>query len=118
MPYTTAGYNRCLQGLVGQTVSSTVSHMALFNGDPSGAGVEISGGSYARQAITFNTVSGANADSSNTPTFTVPAGATVNFVGYFDSLTGGNLLAYRAVTQQTFATEGTYVNSDTDLALI
>lgn len=117
MPLTTAGANRALQGLVGETVSSAITHMALFNGDPSGAGVEISGGSYARQSITWNTVASGNADSSNTPTFDVPAGATVNFVAYYDALTGGNLLAYRSVTQQVFSVAGTYVNSDTDISI-
>jgi len=117
MPLTTAGKIRALQGLSGQAVSSTLSHVALFNGDPTGAGTEVSGGTYARQAITFNTVNSSNLDSSNTPTFTIPAGTTINFLAVFDAATGGNLLAYKAITSETFATEGSVVVNDLDINL-
>ena len=112
MPITNAGKNIALDDL-----GASATHVALFNGDPSGAGTEISGGSYARQSVTWNTASAGNLDSSNTPTFTVPAGATVNFIAVYDALTGGNLLAYRAITAETFATEGSLVVNDLDINL-
>lgn len=98
-------------------IGASATHIALFNGDPSGVGVEISGGSYARQSITWNTASAGNLDSINTPTFTVPAGSTVNYLALYTALTGGTLLGYRAITSQTFATEGSLVVSDFDIAL-
>lgn len=112
MPLTNAGKNIGLDD-----IGASATHMALFNGDPSGAGVEISGGSYARQSITWNAAASGNLDSSNTPTFTVPAGATVNYLALYTALTGGSLLGYRAITSQTFATEGSLVVSDFDIAL-
>lgn len=112
MPITNAGKNIALDDL-----GASATHMALFNGDPAGAGTEISGGSYARQSVTWNTASGGNLDSSNTPTFNVPAGATVTFLALFDALTGGNLLATRSITSQTFATAGSLVVSDFDIAI-
>lgn len=112
MPITTTGKNIALDDL-----GASATHVALFNGDPSGAGTEISGGSYARQSVTWNAASGGNLDSSNTPTFTVPAGSTVNYLAVYDAATGGNLLAYRAITSETFATEGSLVVNDLDIAI-
>ncbi len=112
MPITAAGKNIGLDDIAG-----SASHVALFNGDPSGAGTETSGGSYARQSITWNTAAAGNLDSSNTPTFTVPSGATVNFAALYTALTGGVLLAYKAITSETFATEGSLVISDFDVAI-
>jgi len=112
MPITAAGKNIGLDD-----IAASASHVALFNGDPSGAGTEISGGSYARQSITWNAASGGNLDSSNTPTFTVPSGSTVNFAALYTGLTGGTLLAFKAITSETFATEGSLVISDFDVAI-
>lgn len=76
-------------------------HVALYTASPAdpGGGTEVSGGGYARQSVAF-TVSGDTA--SNTaaleyPTATAPYG-TVTDVGVFDAATGGNLIAYAALT--------------------
>jgi len=76
-------------------------HIALYTASPSdpGGGTEVSGGAYARQAVTF-TVSGNTA--SNTAAIEWPvatsAYGTVTDVGVFDASTGGNLIAYAALT--------------------
>ena len=79
----------------------TAWHVALYTAAPSdsGGGTEVSGGAYARQSVAF-TISGNTA--SNTaaleyPTATASYG-TVTHVGVFDASTGGNLIAYAALT--------------------
>ena len=76
-------------------------HVALFtsNPDEDASGTEVSGGAYARQSATF-TVSGNTASNSGAleyPTATAGYG-TVTHVGVFDASTGGNLLAYAALS--------------------
>lgn len=76
-------------------------YLALFTTNPAedGSGTEVTGGGYARQTVAF-TVTGNTA--SNTaaveyPTATANYG-TVTHVGVYDASTGGNLLAYAALT--------------------
>jgi hypothetical protein len=79
----------------------TTLYVGLFTSNPgeTGSGTEVSGGSYARQTIAF-TVTGSQA--SNTaavefPTATASWG-TITFAAIYDALSGGNLLAYGALT--------------------
>jgi len=79
----------------------TTWRVALYTGAPSdtGGGTEVSGGAYARQAVTFS-VSGNTATNSGAveyPTATANYG-TVTHVGVFDATTGGNLIAYAALS--------------------
>jgi len=78
-------------------------YVALFTSNPaedaSGTEVSTTGTAYARQSVTFS-VSGNTA--SNTaaiefPTATASYG-TVTHVGVFDASSGGNLIAYAALT--------------------
>jgi hypothetical protein len=81
--------------------SPTTVYLALYTDDPTDAdtGTEISGGSYARQAITFGAPS--NGTSTNSAAIEFPA-ATANWgvvthVGIRDALTSGNLLYHTAL---------------------
>jgi len=81
----------------------TAWYIALFTSNPaedaSGTEVSTSGTAYARQSATF-TVSGNEATNSTAiefPTATASYG-TVSHVGVFDASTGGNLIAYAALT--------------------
>lgn len=87
-------------GATAYTAPSTL-YVALFTSDPgeTGSGTEVSGGSYARQTIAF-TVTGNQA--SNTaavefPTATASWG-TITYAAIYDAVSGGNLLAYGALT--------------------
>ena len=82
---------------------TTAWYMALFTSNPaddaSGTEVSTSGTAYARQSATF-TVSGNTASNSAAiefPTATASFG-TVSHVGVFDASTGGNLIAYAALS--------------------
>lgn len=74
----------------------TTIYVALFTTDPTdaGTGTQVSGGSYARTAVTFaapsNGVSLSNADCTF-PQATASWG-TVGWIGLYDALTLGNLL--------------------------
>lgn len=95
-----------------------VTHVSLHTGNPGATGAsEVAGGSpaYARVAITWATASGGNIDSSNTPTFNVPAGTTVTHVGFWSAATGGTFYGSDAVTAETFAGQGTYQVTDADI---
>jgi len=81
----------------------TAWYLALFTSNPaedaSGTEVSTSGTAYARQTATF-TVSGNEATTSAAiefPTATASYG-TVTHVGVFDASTGGNLIAYSALS--------------------
>tara|TARA_R110000772_G_scaffold82775_1_gene175393 strand:+ start:2558 stop:2944 length:387 start_codon:yes stop_codon:yes gene_type:complete len=87
----------------GAATRPTAWYLALFTSDPaedaSGTEVTTVGTAYARQSAAF-TVSGNTA--SNTaaiefPTATATYG-TVSHCGVFDAVTGGNLIAYAALT--------------------
>jgi hypothetical protein len=83
--------------------------------------VELTGGSpaYARKAIAYNNpVDGSMDDSTNGAVFDVPAGATVDYVGYFSAVTAGTLDAIDKVTPETFGGQGTYTLTDSDLDLL
>jgi hypothetical protein len=82
--------------------------------------VEVSGGApaYARKAIAFNTpVDASMDDSTNGAVVDVPAGFTINYVGFFSAVSAGTLLGIDAVTAETFGGQGTYTVTDADLDL-
>ena len=81
----------------------TAWYVALFTSNPaedaSGTEVSTSGTAYARQSVTFS-VSGNTATNTAAiefPTATASYG-TVTHVGVFDASSGGNLIAYAALT--------------------
>jgi hypothetical protein len=89
------------------TTPGTV-YVALYTVAPtdSSAGTEVSGGSYARQSAAFTTSgnTASNTSAIEYPTATAGYG-TVVAVAVLDSLSGGNMLAYAALSaNKTIAT--------------
>lgn len=82
------------------TTSPTTVYIALYTSDPTDAdtGTEVSGGSYARQAVTFSAPSNGVISNSSTITFPVATAnwGTITHFGIRDASTGGNLLVYGA----------------------
>ena len=78
-------------------------YLALFTSNPdedaSGTEVSTSGTAYAREAVSF-TVSGNTATTSAAVEYSTATAnfGTVTHVGVMDASTGGNLLAYAALT--------------------
>ena len=92
-------------------------HIALFTAAPSdaGGGTEVSGGSYARVAVSgaagsWDAPSGGTGATENTAAITFPAATaswgTVTHVGIFDASTGGNLLFHGALTESKAVGDG------------
>lgn len=81
--------------------------------------VELSGGTpaYARKAVTWAAAVGGSKDETASPVFDVPAGATVDWMGLYSALTAGTLVALDDLTPETYAGQGTYTLSDTDIDL-
>ncbi len=76
-------------------------YVSLWTSDPTdaGSGTEVSGGSYARTAVTFGAPSnGASTNSADVtfPTATASWG-TVGWIGINDAQTSGNLLYHTAL---------------------
>lgn len=104
-------------GNVASAPPATV-YIALFNttpGDDGTGGVEVSGGSYARVAVTNNTTNFPTVSDSSKKNGTeivfVTATAdwnTINGFGIYSALTGGNLLWYGDLT-----TPKSILNGDT-----
>ena len=103
----TALINGTLRGTT-YTAPTTV-YVGLYTSDPTDAntGTEVSGGSYARTAVTFGAPS--NGVSTNTAAIEFPQATgtwgTVGWIGIEDASTGGNLLYHTALdASKTIAT--------------
>lgn len=96
MPITETYRNTMLDAL-----PSTV-YLALFVGDPAGAGTECSGTGYARIAVTLAAASAGNRTNSSGPhVFTVGAGgwqAGVDYSALYSASTGGTQISSDPLT--------------------
>lgn len=92
MPHTIAAKNAMLTSL-----ASVLTHISLHSAFPGTTGVnELTGGSYARKAVTHSAPSGGAMDITAPQLFDVPAGATVAWIGYWGALSGGTFYGYAA----------------------
>lgn len=72
-----------------------------------GGGTELTGGSYARQVVTFKDPAGGGAtENAGVINFTNMPAATVSHCAIFDALTGGNMLLHGALTTQRTTSAG------------
>lgn len=82
--------------------SPTTVYMGLYTSDPGddNSGTEVSGGSYARQAVSVTTASGGIVTSSADITFPQATGSwgTISHIGLLDAVTSGNLLMHTPLT--------------------
>ena len=79
-------------------------YIALFDGDPEGAGTECTGATYARVIANGWTNAAARALSNEAKLEFAEAGndwANVNYVAAYDAITGGNLLGKDDISQIT-----------------
>jgi len=78
--------------------SPTTVYVGLYTTDPGegNTGTEVSGGSYARTAVTFGAPSNGVSTNSGAVTFPTATGTwgTVTHIGILDASTSGNLLYY------------------------
>ena len=91
------------------TAPSTI-YIALYTSDPTDAdtGTEVSGGSYARQSVTFAAPSNGVSASNATVTFPTATASwgTVAYIGLRDASTGGNLLYHSPLDTSKVVSSG------------
>ncbi|WP_068922182.1 phage tail fiber protein [Planobispora rosea] len=94
-------------------------YVSLHTADPGSTGTsEVTGGSYTREAITWNAAASGALDSSNTPVFDVPAGTTVTHWGLWSAATNGTFYGGNSLSaSEAFTGAGTYTLTDADVSL-
>jgi len=102
--------NQLLDALVG-TAAYTVTgpiKLALVtaNGNDASAGTEVTGGSYARQTITFGAAASGSISNSASISFTGMPAVTVVGIEIYDSAGSPKRLAYGALTASRTVTVG------------
>jgi hypothetical protein len=99
-------------------------YLALFTAAPgeAGGGTEVSGGSYARQAVTLAAASGGA--SSNSADITFPTATadwgTITYCALMDASTSGNMLMYTALDASKTVNNGDtlkFSSGDLDVAV-
>jgi hypothetical protein len=85
-------------------------YVSLWTTDPTdaGSGTEVSGGSYARTAVTFDAPSNGVTTNSADVTFPTATGSwgTVGWIGINDALSSGNLLYHSPLDVSKTVTSG------------
>ncbi|WP_435109913.1 phage tail fiber protein [Nocardiopsis synnemataformans] len=103
MAFHVVALDRTLEGLVSGAVSAS---LHTTDGGTTGAD-EITGGTYARQAVTWDPASGGQIDAGGQFTFDVPGGYTVTHLGLWDS--GGVWQgSIKLSTEESYGAAGTY----------
>lgn len=110
MPINTSGKNTMLD-----YIGTICTHVALYS--DAGGTTEITGGSYARQSITWASASSGSKAISNQPVFQIPAGATVSTIGIVTASSGGTQHALFDATDETYGGAGTYTITSLSISL-
>jgi len=96
-------------------------YVGLLTATPSDSagGTEVSGGSYARQVCAFTITGTGTAEAKNTSAITFPTATAdwgiIGWVGIYDALTSGNLVAYQNLQKSDFSTSTTKTVNDGDI---
>jgi len=96
-------------------------YVGLLTATPSdsAAGTEVTGGSYARQVCAFTVTGTGTAQAANTSAITFPTATAdwgiVGWVGIYDALASGNLVAYQNLQKSDFSTTTTKTINDGDI---
>jgi len=102
--------NELLDALVGATSFSVTTPIKLalvtVNGDDASAGTEVTGGSYARQTITFTAAASGQIENDSAISFTGMPAVTVVGIELYDSAGSPKRLAYGALTVSRAVTAG------------
>jgi hypothetical protein len=96
-------------------------YVGLLTATPSDSagGTEVSGGSYARQICAFTVTGTGTALATNTSAITFPTATAdwgiVGWVGIYDAVSSGNLVAYQNLQKSDFSTTTTKTVNDGDI---
>ena len=102
--------NKLIDHALGTTTFTkpTTVYAALYTVAPSdsSAGTEVTGGSYARQTITFSAASSGSASNNTNVDFNTMPASTVVAVAVLDASTAGNVLFWGTLTTNRTVTAG------------
>lgn len=89
-------------------ITGETPHLALYTSNPtaSDTGTEVAGGSYARQPITFGSITGGAISNTVAITFNSVPSATITHYGIKDAVTGGDLKVYGTLSSPIVAVSG------------
>ena len=96
-------------------------YVGLLTATPSDSagGTEVSGGSYARQICAFTVTGTGTALATNTSAITFPTATAdwgiVGWIGIYDAVSSGNLVAYQNLQKSDFSTTTTKTVNDGDI---
>jgi hypothetical protein len=96
-------------------------YVGLLTATPSdsAAGTEVSGGSYARQVCAFTITGSGIAEAKNTSAITFPTATAdwgiIGWIGIYDALSSGNLVAFQNLQKSDFSTTTTKTINDGDI---
>jgi hypothetical protein len=109
MPYAEDVQNAMLE-LLGSGGAKEATHLSLHTADPGDTGAdELAGGSYARQAITWEAAAGGLKVITGTPLFQIPAGVTITHFGLWSASSAGSWRGGGALpAEETYGAPGTY----------
>jgi hypothetical protein len=99
-----------MKNILSDAYKAAATHGAVYTTAAGGtAGTEPSGGSPAYARLPLSWGASSNGVTSATPAaFNIPSGATIVSAGVHSALTAGTYYDGGAVTNQTFASQGTY----------
>lgn len=83
-------------------------YLSLHTANPGTTGAsEVSGGSYARQAVVWDAASGGVKAMNGTEAFSIPAGTTVTYAGLWSASTSGTFYLGTAIETRAYVDAGT-----------
>ena len=96
-------------------------YVGLLTATPSDSagGTEVTGGSYARQVCSFTITGTGTALATNTSAITFPTATAdwgiIGWVGIYDAVSSGNLVAYQNLQKSDYSTSTTKTLNDGDI---
>lgn len=98
---------------------AVATRVSLHTADPGvGGSSEVSGGSYARQTVTWSAASGGTLTNASSVEFDVPGGVTVTHVGLWNSAGTTFYGGIELSSPESFGAAGTYELTTLSLTLI
>lgn len=89
-------------------IKNDTPYLALYTSNPGAGdtGTEVTGGSYARQAITFGSITSGSMSNNSTITFSGLPSATITHYGIRNASTAGDLLVYGTLNSPAVIVSG------------
>ena len=115
------GWTTAYRNLVQDSGSPATIYIALYNGDPEGAGSELSGGGYSRQSCSLGASASGTVSNTADIVFTATGDmGSADYSAWYSAATGGTLYGGDALSQTRSMVTGatlTFVTGAIDLTI-